>query len=149
MQSEHSKPVRLATAALRAALADDWPKASRAVQRLSDECGGQGLNQALCAWVDTYVAHARDGDMTPSRGRALAINVDTGSTSREGMPPHIEWAMRVVETRAALDHAGYQACIRELPDDGAEIGKHVGAVLQCIAQTINGLPRGFALMGRS
>src|SRR4051812_1711654 len=123
---EHSKPVRLASLALHHALAEDWPKVGRAMQRLSDECGGEGIDLALCAWVDTYVEHARDGDMmTPSRGRMVSINAATGSTSQDDMPPEISWAMRLVQARASLDHDAYSACIDKLPsDDRAEIGRY-------------------------
>lgn len=147
--AEHSKPLRFAAAALRYALAEDWAKVARVMERLNSECAGPGICLALMAWIDQYVDHSTDGDGTGPMRKITPINADTGSTSAEGMPPHVAWAIRLVSARGALDHDAFQACLDELPDDGAEIGRHVQAVLRCVAQTINGLPRGYARMGRT
>lgn len=45
--TEHRKPVRLASAAFQAALAEKWDVAQRALQRISDECGEEGLAEVV------------------------------------------------------------------------------------------------------
>lgn len=150
MAEEHSKPVRLAAAAFYAALANDPKKAVRYIQRISDECGGEGLNVALRGWIDTYADHATDGQPTRSRARVAYIQESTGQLDREDserLPAEIRWAGQLVAARCALDQDRFNGLIDEMPRDGAEIGAYVLAVLLTVARTINGLPRGFARMG--
>lgn len=147
----HSKPARLAHAALSAALADKWATATRAIQRINDECGGDGLSIALRAWCDTYVDHSTDGTMNPNVGGVNLIRTETGQLDRIGsdrVPARVQWAARLVHARAAMDQEAWLSCIAELPDDGHVIGSYVGAVLEAVAISINGLPRGYAGMGR-
>jgi hypothetical protein len=151
--TEHRKEVRLAHAAFASALAGKWPTATRYVVRINDECGGQGLNTALMAWCDTYIDHALDG-AEPSAGQANVgfVCESTGQLDRmgsENVPLRIQWAGRLMAARGAMDQTAWLATIAELPADGFEIGEYVGAVLDVVTRTINGLPRGFALMGRS
>lgn len=149
---EHSKPVRLASAAYQAALAGKLEVAGRYLQRISDECGGEGLEVALRAWIDTYADHATDGQPARSQARMAFIQESTGQLDREDsdrLPPEIRWAGQIVTARTALDRERYDQLIDELPDDGAAIGNYVFTLLQTIARTVNGLPRGFARMGES
>ena len=150
---QHSKPVRLAHAALRAGLARDVDKGCRYIERIAVECGGQGLTLALMTWADAYIEHATDGADDPQRvkiGRMAWIRKDTGQLDRAGsdrLPPEIEWAGRLIEARAALDEELFNTLVRQAPTAAAGLGLHIGAVLDCVAETINGLPRGFARMG--
>ena len=149
--SEHQKEVRLATAALQAALAGKWERASRYLVRISEECGGDGLYLALIAWADTFIAHATDGDLTGKVGGISFIQTTTGQLDQPGseyVPAEVQWAGRLIRARAALDETAWQAILDELPDDGYRRGAYVQAALQCVALTINGLPRGYARMGR-
>lgn len=144
----HSKTVRLAAAALQSAQAGRWEAATRYVLRINDECGGQGLNTAICAWADAFVEHACDGMPDgPRFGRMGFINGDDGRLEHddaERLPERIRWAGRLIQARAALDKEAFDALIDELPEDGFEIGRYVSAVLECVSQSMNGLPRGFA-----
>jgi hypothetical protein len=150
---EHRKDIRLAAAAYRAALEDKWDTATHYVKRISDECGGEGLNVALMAWSDWFADHATDGahDL-PASPTMNFIRTDTGQLDRVGspnVPAHVQWAGRVIAARAAKDEAAWMALIDELPeDDGYEIATYVGAVLKCVTLTVNGLPRGYARMGQ-
>lgn len=151
MTIEHSKPVRLAAAAWQYALADKYESAGRMVKRISDECGGEGLAVALRGWCDTYADHARDGaeDIRPSQ--VNFIRTDTGQLDREDserVPDDVRWAGQLIAARAELNQERWSELLAALPDDGAAIGRHVIRVLEMTAGTVNGLPRGFARMGR-
>lgn len=148
--ADHSKPIRLATEAFHAALAGNPAKAGRYLQRISDECGGEGLGIAMRAWIDTYRDHATDGQPGSERNRMAFIDSDTGQLDREDsdrLPPEVRWAGQVIAARCALDRDRYMQLIAEMPKDGAKIGVYVSTLLLTIARTINGLPRGFARMG--
>lgn len=150
MTQPHSKPVRLAGAAFQAALADKMDAAANYVVRVSDECGGEGIYLALMAWIDAYADHATDGQPVRSRARMAFIRADTGQLDGEEsdrLPPEIRWAGQLVAARASLKEERFNELIAEMPTNGAEIGTYVLAVLQVVAQTINGLPRGFARTG--
>lgn len=149
--SQHSKPVRLAAVAYQAALAEKWETARDAVVRISNECGGTGLRTALIAWCDTYQDHATDGGASHASPRMSYINAATGELATEkpaNMPDHVWWAGQLVAARAAMDHDRFQELIAAMPADGYAVGRYVFAVLQSVAFTVNGLPRGFARMGR-
>ncbi len=146
----HSKARRLAAAALAAALASKWPTASRYVKRINDECGGEGLNTALVGWCDTYIDHATDGHHEPTRARMYFVRADTGGLDHAGspdLPPRIDWAGRLVAARGSMVLEAWQAALDELPEDGYQVGAYVMAVLECVATSINGFPRGFVRMG--
>lgn len=147
---QHSKPYRLAYAAYQAALAEKTESAGRYIQRISDECGGSGLNFALRAWSDWYADHATDGQPVRSKARVAYIRSDTGQLDREDsdrLPPHIRWAGQIIAARCALDQDRFEELIDEMPRDGQTIGEYVSAVLLTVARTVNGLPRGFARIG--
>ena len=148
---QHSKPVRLAAAALQAALADNWPAAGRYVKRIDDECRDGGIGVALMAWCDTLTDHATDGQIE-DEGQRVNIafgNSSTGELGKVGdVPTAIGWAGRLAQARTAMDEAAWVSLIGELPEDGFAVAEHVMAVLNIVATTVNGLPRGYALMGR-
>lgn len=146
----HSKPARLAAAALAAAQADKTNTAAGYIKRISDECGGEGLEVALRTWCDATVDHATDGDRAAGRPNISFVNAKTGeldNAASDRVPPSIRWAGRLIAARAALDLDAYRALLDELPEDGAEIGTYFLAVVNVVATTINGLPRGYARMG--
>lgn len=147
--SEHSKPVRLAAAALNAAVEDDWRRATDAVARLNRECPGPGLMVALVAWCDTFADHANGGMPEFSKVRIKAWNVKDGSTDGE-LPDRTRWAIELIKARAEGDEKEFNAVVQRLNDitDGYERGNYVSALLESIALTIRSLPRGFARMGR-
>jgi hypothetical protein len=152
LAQEYSKPVRLAGAALHAAMGDEWKKATRYVQRISDECGGKGLAVAVRGWIDTYADHACDGEPDGRGARIKMINEETGeiqTVQGSGAPERIQWAARLIEARAAMDEDRYDRVLDELPDDPLLRGTFIGALLQLVARTMNGLPRGFAQMGKA
>lgn len=148
--ASHSKPVRLAGAALNAALARQWPRAERALQRLNAECDSHGLAVALIAWCDTLIDHATGGETDPQKVRMAAWNVDTGAIGGE-VRPTVRWAMELVRARAADDQDGFEALLDELNaiGDGCARGEYVVDLLQSVALTISSLPRGYGRMGWS
>lgn len=145
----HSKPVRLAAAALDAALAQQWPRAERALQRLNAECDRHGLATALIGWCDTLIVHTTGGDTDPGKVRMSAWNVDTGALGGE-VRPTVRWAMELIQARASMDIDAFQAKLDELNaiTDGFERGRYAVELLQSVALTINSLPRGYGRMGR-
>ena len=89
--TDHRKEVRLAQAALASALSGKREASHRYVQRISDECGGEGLHTALIAWSDTFVDHATDGTMARAAPKMSFIRTDTGQLDRPGsaaVPAH-------------------------------------------------------------
>lgn len=149
--TEHRKPLRLASAALQAALAMKWDAAQRALQRLSDECGPEGLYDALVALCDTVAEHATGGGAPSQRVRISFMDGDTGRLDEPGspkVPAEVQWAGRLIAARAAMDEDRFRAVLDELPHDGAAVGRHVWSLVQLVAWQVNGLPRGYARMGR-
>lgn len=146
--NQHSKPIRLAAAALDAALSSQWPRAERALQRLNAECDSDGLATALIGWCDTLIVHVTDGDTEAQRVRMAAWNVDTGALGGN-IRPTVQWAMELIQARAAKDLDAFQAKLAELNaiNDGFERGKYAVELLQSVALTISSTPRGYARMG--
>lgn len=146
---EHSKPIRLAGAALLAGVDDNWAKASRYVQRINDECGPDSLPYILMGWCDTIADHATDGKPVTGRVAVSSMEYETGSMSTD-VPPRIRWAAAVLKARAEMDEGAFRALLDELYgiDDGHERGSYVGAVLEAAALTLRTMPRGYARMGR-
>lgn len=145
MADLHSKPRRLATAALNAAIDKDWKRAEAAIQRLNDECGADALGYALVAWCDSGVIHANGG--VPDAEfwtKVVPWNVDTGAIN-EVMEPHMKWGADLAAARAALDLPRFQELLGELNAiaDGMERGRRVGALVASLATTIRSLPRGY------
>lgn len=147
--TEHSKPIRLAAAALTAGIDDKWDKATRYVQRINDECTADALPEVLMGWVDTLAMHATGGAPIRSVGAVTAMAYETGELGGE-LPPRIRWAHAVVKARAEMDEAAFTALIHELNelDNGRERGAYVGAVLESAALSIRIMPRGYARMGQ-
>jgi hypothetical protein len=151
-QAEHSKPVRLAHAALFAAMDNKWKRVEALLSRLNTECPGPGIGDALVAWCDAMAEHAEGGEPEFGRIRVATINTDTGALNAEdGNRPAIRWATRLVAARAAGDRGAFVAAMDELNaiPDGFERGRYVGQLVESVALTIRTLPRGYARMGRS
>ena len=151
MSGEHSKPIRLASVAWHAALDRKWQRAADAIKRISDECGGEGLATALMAWSDAYTEHATEGRDHRVMPRINFINGQTGQLDdqeSDRIPARIRWAGQLIAARAGMDEPRFSALLEELPEDGLEIGRYVLAVLEMTSESVNGLPRGFARMGR-
>jgi hypothetical protein len=150
-QTAHSKPVRLAATAFHAGLAGKWNIAQRAVQRIADECGGEGIGDALLAWCDTLTAHARGGtNVLPTPIRVQFWNGDTGQLDgpdSERVPAATRWAGRLIAARAAMDLDTFRATLNTLPEDQADSSRYVWAVLQVTVWQVRGLPRGYTRMG--
>lgn len=151
----HSKPVRLAAAALDAAHGRRHAAAAGYIQRIHDECGGwDGLHMALLAWIDTFADHATDGET--ARGavpatRMRLLNSDTGALEKVGespAPASVQWAAKLIDARIRMNRDEFEELFEELPDGARERGQYVWAVLTSVSHTMNGLPRGFARMGR-
>ncbi|HEV2927568.1 MAG TPA: hypothetical protein VGW74_02665 [Propionibacteriaceae bacterium] len=149
--TEHRKPIRLAANAFHAALAQKWDAAQRALQRINDECGPEGLADALIALCDTLAAHATGGDTPSQRVRISFMDGNTGRLDEPGspqVPAEVQWAGRLIAARAEMDEDKFRAVLNELPHDGAAVGRHVWSLLQLVAWQVNGLPRGYARMGQ-
>lgn len=147
-----NRAVQMAGGAMYAAMSDRWKTAMRLVQRIGDDLGGEALTIAMLAWADAYTEHATDGDPDCARPKHMTmINSETGAMQTiedSAAPAHIKWAAKWVHARSSMDHDRCQQLLKEMPTDELETGQYIGAVLRCCADTINGLPRGFARMGQ-
>ena len=132
----------LAWQALQAARKGDYAAASEIVRTLNADCGSTGAMFAICGWIDTLAAQS--GISEESGPLALGFrDADTGEThaGTDGVPDRIRWAGQLIIARARLDKPMFDALIAALPpDDKAVIGSYVGAVLETVATTMNGLP---------
>jgi hypothetical protein len=128
------RAMRLASAALSCAMAEDWGRATKAMQRIGDECGQVGIRRAVLGWSDTLIAR-----MGHTPGQPVAIAFQQAETGRidtadsEYVPDRVRWAGRVIAARAADDQATWDALMDSLPEDGRVIGQYVGAVLETVA----------------
>lgn len=149
--AEHSKPIRLAHAALLAGVDDKWQKATDLVARINAECQSGGLADALVAWCDAMQEHANDGDMTFQKIRTVPMAVETGELNNEtAKTPYMDWTQRLITARAAGDRDAFVALLDELNavGDGRERGRYVSALVTSVALSIRTLPRGYAKLGR-
>lgn len=147
----HSKPVRLAHAALRAGIDGKWKTVEALLNRLNAECPGPGLGDALVAWCDALAEHSTGGDPGFERVKVAHFNVDTGSMNRvEEITPEREWVGRLVAARAAGDRDTFKALLVELNaiTDGMKRGRYVTTLVESVALTMRSLPRGYARLGR-
>lgn len=149
--AEHSKPVRLAHAALFAGVDGKWQKATDLIARINAECPREGLADALVAWCDAIQEHSTDGDMSFQKIRTVMMAVETGELNNSAAnTPYMDWTQRLITSRAAGDRDVFVALLDELNavDDGFERGRYVSALVTSAALTIRTLPRGYARMGR-
>lgn len=133
----------LATAALHAAMREDWTGASKAMRSLSEETGSNGVMFAVLRYCDTIIGRqlAMRGlpdDAWDGGVRMAWLNVDHGTLGHAGqVPDSVRWAGQLVAARAAKDEAAFRALIGAMPDDDGERGKYVGELLRSCAITAN------------
>lgn len=149
-QTQHSKPIRLAHAALTAAIDGKWRKASDLVTRISTECPGPGIGDALIAWCDALAEHSNGGPVEFGKVRVRTLETETGAIDADaGRTPYLDWAGRLVVARGAGDFDAFAALLDEVNaiPDGFERGRYAGQLLESAALTIRNLPYGYARMG--
>lgn len=146
---DHRKPVRLASAALQAAIAGKWKTVESTMQRLGTECDSGGLALALVAFCDTFAEHACDGMPEFGKVKMASWCVDTGAV---GPPPResVTWATELIQARVAGDQKAFSALLDKLNAmvDGFQRGRYVLELVESVALTIRSLPRGYARMGQ-
>lgn len=128
---ELDRAKELTAQALHAAMREDWPAATRAMQAVSDETGGEGIYWALRMLCDTAI------DAQGLTGREGAVfrpgwvDVSTGKVQldADAVPVHHRWAARLVTARAAMDKDAYDALLAGMPGDARERGEYAGALL--------------------
>lgn len=148
--AQYRKPVRLALAALAAAVEKDWSRATATVERISRECAGPGLFDALVTWCEAFSQHSNDG-VRPLGGKVRMVgwDVDTGKVG-EQVKEETQWAMDLIKARAEGDLDAFNTLVKRLNDepDGYRRGQFVSALVVTVSTTIRALPRGYATMGR-
>lgn len=142
-ETKRGRGIRLAADALHAAMQGDRERAGTAIVAINDELGGEGLTLAIVAWSDTLVAQYRKATGTPDDApvRLAWQEADTGDISVTGndVSPEARWAGQVIAARAALDKAGFNLLLRNLPRDGWAIGGYISALLDSVALTLRRL----------
>jgi hypothetical protein len=126
---------KLAMTALHSAIRDDWPAAAKAVQALND-LGDGSLMAAILAWCDTCLA-SQGVAMDAVRPVQVRWQQDGEGPlqSADEVSPVVRWAGQLINSRAADDELLFRALVEAIPE-GAELGKYVGTLLQCIAVTL-------------
>jgi hypothetical protein len=142
---QHSKPRRLASAILAAAIDEKWTTVSTLMTRLSNECPGEGITEALIGWCDTTLNHASGG--TFGTGQRLAVMPMARETGQLGgeLAAETRWAMDLLQARANMDKPAFRALLEQINtiSDGYARGQYAGALVQCCALTIRDLPMSF------
>lgn len=137
--AEHERGITVARDALRAAMREDWPAMTTAVESLS---GSQALIVAITAWCDTLLAHHPDG--FPRGGQPVRVawmDKNAGQVQHaEDVPMPVRWAGQVLAARAAMDEDGFWA-LMNAPSDGLDFGTCVSALVASVAQTLEAITR--------
>lgn len=122
----------LASRALNAAMRDEWSIAGAIVRRLHADCGPDGTMAAVVGWCDTLASRLRlDGE------HPVEVKFAARPGSESNDPPlRIQWAAQLIMARARLDKTTFEALIGALPASGKTQGSYVGAVLECVALTL-------------
>lgn len=131
----------LASAAMTAYMGGAWKTAEKAVQRIGDECGPDGVELAMRGWIDTMAGRLgyRHGP------QAVAITfrgLDDGGPGGDAVSAdaverrEVVWAGRLMAARVAMDQDTYVALLNALPHDPAVVGAHVAAVLEMCSLTM-------------
>lgn len=141
--TKRERGIQLAAEALHAAMQDDPQRAKNAIVTLNDELGGEGLTLAIVAWCDTLTGQYRKVTGTPDDApvRFAWQDADTGDISVTGndLSAEVRWAGQVIRTRAALDKAGFNLALKNLPHDGWAIGGYISALLDSVSMTLRRL----------
>jgi hypothetical protein len=118
--------------------------ATKALNRIGDETGSEGMSIAICSWIDTVSARLRQLGMPEANGmpvRPMWINDETEAVAdADGVPPAVRWAGQLAAARAAKDRQTWEALIMALPEDPSEAGQHIWALLSGAALTLRSLP---------
>lgn len=132
------RAITLAGVALGRFLANDREGARRVVMRINSDCGGSGVTCALLAWCDAVIDKLprREGGDTLATLTFMEVRTGRIELNAENVPPKVRWAGRMIVARAANDHVMLAALIDSLPDDGAEIGRHVWQLLEVTARNV-------------
>lgn len=134
--------LRLASHALKLAIAGQIGPAGRVVGRLAAEHGGQAVWIAMQGWSDTFLVEAgvEGGTDTP-----VALAFFDNESGRVGMadevPASVAWAGRFIAARAAGDRATCEALFRSV-GSSEERAACVGALLTTCALNIRALHDG-------
>lgn len=148
VREQIARALTQANEALRLGICGQMDEAFDLVQTMADEIGPRAVAVAAATWCDRYIEHSIDGahDKPIEIGTMRYVNASTGAMGGE-VPFGVGWSGRVIAARAALDPMAFALALDE-PIDGNELGECIGWLLQTVASTINGLPRGFATMGK-
>lgn len=128
----------LAKAALVAFMGDAHETAFKAVQRISDECGPDGVDLALLAWCDWMgaalgITNYSGPVMLQFGGMVEGGTIGQVTGADAVTRPEIVWAGRLIAARIAHDKDTYTALIETMPREPREVGRHVAAVLEVSA----------------
>lgn len=147
--AEHSKPVRLATSVLMAAVDNDWPKSQRAFERLAAECDEYGLGEALMAWCGIVLSHCCGGQWDGKPIKVVPMAVETGALGGD-LPPEKQWAMDMIQARGQQTPDEFRRLVEvhSAIEDGYERGRWAQALVEICAHTIRSVPSGIAMLGR-
>jgi hypothetical protein len=141
--AEYAKPIKLAKKALILAIEERSKDALQMVERIAGEHGGHGVSVAMITWCELFIDHAAGG---ATRRAGLKIEFVNG----DDPPVELVWAERMILARLAMNQPEWDETMEEVPtDDPFGTGRHVIALLDTVAVTMQGLPRGYAWMGHS
>lgn len=134
LPKKERRAMELASLALTRALASDWEGATKAAQRISNECGPVGVQRAMLGWIDTLAA--RMGHKPGQRIRIVFQEIETGTVrvpEDEAVRPEVQWAAKMIAARTADDHDAWDALMDEASGDPIEGGKRFAAVMETCA----------------
>jgi hypothetical protein len=135
--AEMRQVLALAATALSCQLRGDDELAAKAVQAISDQYGGGGVELALRGWADHLIERMPP---TSAAARLRLLNVEQGGEADiDGAPAEVAWAARMIMARRALDLDMWDALMAALPRDGDLIGDHVTALLDTVALNVKHL----------
>jgi hypothetical protein len=130
MSAERERAVKIATVALRRAMAGDLEGAARYIERLS---GTDGLLIAIVAWIDTYAARVYPEWEPGGRVAVKWLFTPTGQMeTADEVAPSMRWAGRLIAARLADDEAGFYAVLRSAPE-GVALGDGIMALVHIVA----------------
>lgn len=125
-----------------------------AAQALDDgaEVSPYALPAMLQFWCDAFIAHGMDGptsiDLTRRTLDMKLFDLNSGEYGDNidtDLP--VEWARRMLYTRAVRDRDGFAAVMQEIDGTSDDnIAAHVWTVLCVCAHTMSSTPRGYVLM---
>ncbi|RCG21952.1 hypothetical protein DQ384_36445 [Sphaerisporangium album] len=128
--------------ALNAALRSDGDAPVNAISALSQQHGGEGVGQAMVAWIDTLIAR------TPGLARGMRVRLvweDFQTRQRSDISdvdPVEMWAGQLIAARVADDRDTFRALLQAIPcGDSDAPGSYVGGLLEAVALNLEHVPR--------